>query len=680
MRRPDFTKLIESARRLPAAVALLRLLRRPGWKARFSANAAPGEGHDKGAGADEPPCLTSGNLVEHLGREKDFLRSLVREMESEFLGLGEGLGGLSEQLGEIQKECQSLTDLTLDRTEDAAIQFGFQLLKKAEDFMLAGFEQYDHVFVTFHDLQRRLAQLTRQRDELMRILLPLNCITISFRIEASRHPREVHQAFSTLAEDVSGKVSEVRSAMERQFEELGTSERIARNFMDRVSSSIVEHRREVTATLETSREHLRALGQALNNSGAGAHDLAGLNDAVNRHIGEIVMALQCQDITSQKIEHVREAMEEMITHWKGADDGAARFVSQAAQIQLHQVQVVFEQLDRAAKTIAASVGCLQSEVGKAAEISVKIAGTTLNADVTAECQRGIVAILAIVRQAVQRIADILAAFEPLQASFVACTSKATELAGDVRRAGLNAQIFAINAPNGAPLVVLAGRVCAISDEVIQQAGHMEAELQDTVGMVNNLRERLEDFQQLSLAEEEVLDGESALSRKKLDDLAERVPLLIPRVVKRQESIARSLAEVLANIRFPAAVAEASSRSIGFFRALVERANAESAPAVEGQGASHKLDLLKSRYTMLSEHHAHAAALQSSAAAPGRTVTPASMKLFDAPVAPALSAASTQATVLPVEAEAALVVPIAETAPSGDNAAQSADLGANVELF
>jgi uncharacterized small protein (DUF1192 family) len=354
---------------------------------------------------------------------------------------------------------------------------------------------------------------------------------------------------------------------------------------------------------------------------------------------------------------------------------------------LHQVQEVFAQLNRAADTIATGVECLRSEVGTMAEVSVKIAGTTLDANVTAECQRGIEAILAIVRQAVQRIADTLAAFEPLQASFIACTSKATELAGDVRRAGLNAQIFAINAPNGAPLVVLAGQVCVISDEVIQQAGHMEAELQDTMGRVNNLRERLEDFQQLGQAEHEILAGEAVLSRKKLDELAERIPLLIPRVIQRQEAIARSIGEVLGNVRFPAAVAEASARSIGFFRALVERASAECARPGGGRSASQKLDLLKSRYTMVSEHHAHAAALQSSAGAPGRSVSLASSELFGEPPAPALSAASPEVTVLEGGAEldshsakSAPVAPVAETTPPGDHADEDAELGANVELF
>jgi hypothetical protein len=44
-------------------------------------------------------------------------------------------------------------------SQDAAVQFAFQLLKKAEDLVLASYDQYDHVFATFGELQQRLAEL-----------------------------------------------------------------------------------------------------------------------------------------------------------------------------------------------------------------------------------------------------------------------------------------------------------------------------------------------------------------------------------------------------------------------------------------------------------------------------------------------------------------------------------------
>jgi hypothetical protein len=328
------------------------------------------------------------------------------------------------------------------------------------------------------------------------------------------------------------------------------------------------------------------------------------------------MAQQCQDITRQKIDHVGEAMEEMRARlsddratMSATDADARQFVFRAAQIQLHQAQNVFDQLNRAADSIKSGIQSLRIEAAAAAEMAVKVGGTTLDAKVASQCQAGIGEILAIVKQAVQKIADILAAFEPLQARFINCTSKAAELARDVRHAGLNAQVFAIHAPDGATLEVLAGRMRVVSEEAIQQVEQMEAALNHTAEMVNNLRQRLEDFQYLGQAEQEILTDESALSRKKLSGLEGAIPVLIRRVTQQQGAFAQSVEEVLARVQFPATVAEASSRSIGFFRDMMAWGSEGGSRFVVDTAVSQRIDLLKSNYTMESERHTHTAVLQ-----------------------------------------------------------------------
>jgi hypothetical protein len=617
------------------------------------------------------PQIESEAWDRRLKNEKEGLLALVRGMEAEFLTTGDGLMRLSRQLGDIQKECLSLTELTLGQNQDAAVQFAFQLLKKAEDLVLASYDQYDHVFATFNELQQRLAQASKQRDELMRVLLPLSFITMSFRIEASRHPPEVQQAFFTLADSVNRTVNDVRSTMERQFDELAASERIAHSLMLRISASIQEHRKEVTSTLAASRSQLRTLSDALISSGAGAKDLSRRNLAVTSHINGLVMAQQCQDMASQRIGHVGEAMDKMCEH---LGDGRSvkpatalemrQFIFRAGQIQLHQVQNVFEQLNHAAGDLKSGIESLRSDAGAAAELAVKVGGTALDAKVARQCQAGIGEILGIVKQAVQKIADIVAAFEPLQASFVDCTSKATALAGDVRLAGLNAQVFAIHAPDGATLEVLAGRVHFISAEVIQLVERLGAALDHTSEMVNNLRQRLEDFEVLAQAEHVILADESVLSQKKLAELDSAIPVKIQSLTQRQKSFALSVEGVLANIKFPATVAQASSRSIGFFEDFVAWGSEGGSGSAGDSVAAQKIDLLKSKYTMDSERHAHAAAL-----APVKVMnSQPAIELFDNPELPAGSANPAGGEISPPAADVKTEKPVAN------------GLGDNVELF
>lgn len=572
-----------------------------------------------------------------LEEEGEFLLSLVKGMELEFLTTGGSLDQLVEQLGEIQKLCQELTTLTLGQSQDAAVAFAFHLLKKTEDFVLASYDQYDHVVATFEDLERQLAQLARQRDALTRVLLPLTFVTVSLRIEASRHPPEVQDAFFTLAAGVNRTVEEVRVAMERQFSDFTASERIVRELMARISASIHAHRIEVGATLKSNRLRLQELNASLEGSLNGARDLGQLNEVAGRHISSIVMAQQCHDITRQKIEHVGEAMTEMTAHLRetqtdvpGKAGLSHPYIFQATQIQRRQLQHVFAELDGAAESIKAAILHLQTEAGQAMTAAVNMGSAALDTQVTRQCQDGIGEILGIVRQAVQKISDIIDAFKPLQDSFVDCTANASALANDVRHAGLNAQVLAISAPNGATLEVLAGRVRVISEEVIAEVGRLGDSLSQTELMISNLRLRLEDFQTLGLAEEEILARESALSRQKLAHLEAAIPELIRQIRRQQESFAQSVSKVMANIRFPDTVAEASRRSLRFFQELAAWSQIGDAHLNNEPESGGKIERLQSNYTMQSEREAHTVALAAADPVAGAVPTPGNAELFDNP--------------------------------------------------
>jgi hypothetical protein len=468
--------------------------------------------------------------------------------------------------------------------------------------------------------------------------------------------------------------------------------------MEQVSASVQSHRKEAASTLETSRHQLRVLGQALASSGAGAADLTQQNQAVTRHIGSIVMALQCQDITSQKIAHVGEAMDEMRAHLDEAglaDTATAsdprQFVFRAARIQLHQVQDIFNQLDGAAESLKAGMQDLRADTTAAAETAVKVGGTTLDSNVASQSQTRIGGMLAIIKQAVGQIGDILAAFESLQARFVNCSKGTTLLAIDVRYAALNAQLFAIHSPNGATLEVLAGRMRVISDETLLQVERMQSSLRQTDEMINNLRQRLADFQGLGQAEQQVLIDESALSREKLSELESAIPALIRSITAQQETFAQSVDAVLANVQFPAAVAEAHSRSIGFFQDLIAWSN-DGGGEVAADSASQKIDLLKSNYTMESERLVHAAALQATPTMPNGTVSQPAVVMFGElePEGPAVADSCNVMSPVnaPKEEQSRPAEPLAggnrppeqAITLASEKPAASGGLGENVELF
>lgn len=633
---------------------------------------------------DVEPRALSARLV----TEKQFLLQLIGGMEAEFLATGDGLAALAQRLAKIQQPSQALSDLTLGHSTEAALPSAFALFDQAEALVTRCHERYDHVFSVFTEVQQRMRLLATQHQALMRILRPLEFITACFRIESVSHPLEVREAFFTLADTVNHIVTEVRDTMDRQFAELAASELAATTLMQRIILSIKDHQVAATATLRTGRAHLQALHDALSHSGASAADLVELHRAINRHIGHIVMAQQCQDITRQQIEHVGEAMEEMRAHLAVPSTTAPvtkseprAFILRASQIQHHQVRNVFDQLTAAAVRLTSGIEGLRQDAEAAAAAAVRVGGTTLDAHIGERCQAGIGEILGVTDQSVRRVAEIIAVFAPLQASFMDCTGQATTLASDVRYAGLNAQIYAAHAPNGASLAVLAASACEVSDEVIAHVAEMHRVLDHTTTLVATLREHLEQFQIEGGAEQEKLASAAGLSQQKLAGLERVIPALVQQVTFHQGEFTAATQEVLGHVRFPATVAAASSRALEFFDELVAWGRADPDHATGGTSHAPTIDRLTSRYTMESERIAHAAALGALTATTAAAVSIASIPAPEVTLAQTCSANA--------GLESASSNPNAAASPAPDPAPElvstntprtPSEYGDNVDLF
>jgi len=165
-------------------------------------------------------------------------------------------------------------------------------------------------------------------------------------------------------------------------------------------------------------------------------------------------------------------------------------------------------------------------------------------------------------------------------------------------------------------------------------------------------------------------------------LEKAIPILIQRIALQQETFAHSVEEVLEKVQFPVAVAQASSRSIGFFQNLETWGGKDISDSQAGTGASLKIDQLKSKYTMASERHAHATALQpASACQPtielfGEPELPSTAKLLVVNATQSAESA-VNSTVLKLSESKAITSILSVSA---EKSAVSVDLGDNVELF
>ena len=565
------------------------------------------------------PCRFVG-WMECLGEAKESLQGLINNMEGEFLELGRSLQCLSENATQIQNQCTMLADLTEGREEDPAVQFAFQLLKKAEDLILATDEQYEHVFTGFNQLQESLRAISLRYDQMIRTLSPLTFIIFQLRIQSIQHETEVQAVFSTLADEIASLVSQVQSVLESQFDDLEVARLSARKMHLELAESFALQKKHIEVTWGSSRKHLRELSEAMASSGTMVTDLASINRLITGHIGRVIMAQQYQDITRQKVEHIGTAMDQISSQLGTARDGqvgsasraaACHFVAKAGAIQIKQVEGVFEELSKAAKDIVDGVSGILESSAAAAKSAISVGDTTLSAGVVQQCKDSVSGILSLIHEPVSNISLIVETLEPLQSKLNNCGKRAGDFVRKVRLSSINAQVFSSHVPKGEALAVLAHRMQEISDEMISEVRMMSDDIDKLSATLQNLEHRLTDFQELGRMDEGLLVGESEISHKKLGDFETLLPTRIQSLKHLQTSFSRTSEDMVSCVKFPKAIDAARPWAIGLFRELTEWAasleqNHEATSMLPSQ-----VDLLRQGYTMQSERAMHDAALSQT---------------------------------------------------------------------
>jgi hypothetical protein len=551
-------------------------------------------------------------IARDLLAEKQALETFTVSMEKEFLELGAQLKRIVELTREVRSRSSEIAEAASGHSEDAAIHFAFQLLKKAEDVVRASREQYAAVFAIFEKMQGDLAGISRERDSLMRTLAPLEATNTQFRIQACAFDEDTRSQFFALAEKTGAIVRDVRHAVGQRFEELDRSGRAIADLARKLAAMAAEQRQQTERMLSGTRAHLAALEDAVAASGRSAQSITAAGETIAGGVASAIMALQCQDMARQKFQHIGAAIDEMAAHLGAESDATDRrhFLADASCVQLGQLEAVFDQLDQAARQVDGGLAQVAADAEKLAAGALRSGSATLDQHVIAQAIESIRAVLDVIASAVNSIRGMVELVLKLRATFSDCTSQVLGLALRLRLVALNAQIFAARVEAGAALEVVAHNTRLIADESMHQLAGISSRVTELVDAVVELEQRLGDYSELASMEHGVLSREAVESESRLRVLEQHLRAAMSAIQPVELRLAESIQAAIGSIGFPAEVARNRSRSVAFFgRMAGDRSSADS--------AHHKLKDLKQNYTMAHEREIHESAVRASPADPQR---------------------------------------------------------------
>ena len=545
----------------------------------------------------------SGNLA----AEKRSLEDFTAAMEREFLQLGGMLRRISLLARDVRDRSGAIMDVAAGRTDGAAIQFAFQLLKKAEDLVEASREQYRSVALVFEKMHLDLSRVARERSALMWTLSPLEMTNIQFRIQSCAFDENTRGQFFVLADTVAGIVHDVQSAVAQRFEQLDHTGNAAGELVHKLTALACEQRRETERMLAETRDQLSTLDQALAGSRQIAQSAAELGTSIAGGVGKAIVALQCQDMARQKFQHIVAAIEEMLNHLSsGAANGFSRheerdcrqFLADASLVELGQLRAVFDQLQEAAGQVGAGLEQVESEAKSFAGHALRSGEAALDGEIIGRAVDSIHAVLRVIQSSVESIRNVVDLVTRLKSTFSDCTSQVLGLALRLRMVALNAQIFAAQVKAGAALEVVASNTRKIADEAMQQLGQITSRVTELVDAVVDLEQRLADYSELAAIEQKLLADEANEAEKKLHALDNELRTAIAAIGPVERELGGCIQRAIGSIRFPAAVAQRRAQSIAFFEQIAG-SYAESRPT-----AHRKVQELKRHYTMVHERMVH----------------------------------------------------------------------------
>ena len=471
----------------------------------------------------------------------------MQDVEQRFLNVSQTLEATNNLSRDVVEHCEALISLALGQGG------GEIMIDTAAEHIWAAIEFVEREDRRMADLIGQLTEsyqqieLTLEMEQTLgRTIAPLNYVQTLFRVESAGLPVEVQDMFSALVRDME----RIRQRVEGGFREKFELIRQIQSILATAVTHLTAEEARVRETITGLREHMTQSLAAMKNSYEKNRDrdtrLIDVSRAVSSATGQIVMALQSQDIISQKFQHIRAVLAEMEASYadlppaRAATCRSLRFIEQSGQVATAQLGAMKEELTKAGQAIG---GGLRQIIRHMESLDGDCLALR-DLDTVTTGVDGAVQILLdslgnvrrLVRTAGSHATEAHRTIEPIGGMTTNFTSFMRELSLEIQLIGLNAEVQATHVGHGTGLEVLSANTSAISRETSRLSEQLAQQLDTlTAGLgrvVEVFREIRDENQKFSLtldvdisADEHSLHDYRDSALKVLLHLAEQLPKL-----------------------------------------------------------------------------------------------------------------------------------------------------------
>ncbi len=551
-------------------------------------------------------------LAEELGR-------IIPSHERAFLELGEDLQSIAAQAMELGEKATGLAGAA---SGEALEGFRDELTKELErfgDYMHSAssqgnLEAMDGILHSVHELDNSI-------DQFKKVVRSLQMLGISTRIESARLGSD-GRGFSTLSDDVEGLAGNIvihSSSIIEKSKELSV---LVQNAKSRTEDMTIARQQCSTSVFAHINENMEKLLELGKKSRTVAENVAPLSQEITKSIGEAVASLQFHDITRQQVEHIQEALSDMveIIHEEPEGGSSPERVFELAGWSGDVCSLQVSQLENAGKSFAMAVERLKASLMAIAENAFMLGnyageitggGEAAEGSVLDRIENSIVEVVFTMREFASQGEQM----GQLMVSVASTVSEMEKFLEDIEEVGSEIELIAINASvkaahtgdKGQALGVLAQSIQSLS----QQAGHLTEAVSSVLLSISEragvLRKSAETFMDTSEMEEDAKKLETLIVD--LKGVNVQVSAYFKRIDGLSKGLAQRLEKTAESITFHLDVEEQFETRREQMEELAMRAQ-DVAPHDKDVNRPERLKKLLDRYTMDVERLVHMAALQA----------------------------------------------------------------------
>jgi hypothetical protein len=366
------------------------------------------------------------------------------------------------------------------------------------------------------------------------------------------------------------------------------------------AASQMENRRgrDLPLILRAASDSLSALTASQQQAADFSRSLAGDFEAIAHDISETINAVQYQDITRQRLEHIAEALEHGVARLHSGEPSALRDAAAVAQLESVQLRAAASDFGTAVARIEDALDSMAGRIGTMVEQAGQtLAGVGPDGHLFRDLEKGLGAVTA----AVEEYARSARLLEAAERSVAPAIEPISGFASHIQEIGIRMQRISLNASIKAARIADAGAAMNAVAEAIQRA---VANSNERTGQV------LAAIDEISAWSGRVPTGTDRADSG-AGDLMRLATVLGNRqkgVSERAVSLGGAAMALSGDVRVAASLLSQARRFSGVLDRCADDLERSAAELAVDAGALDRLRNLEDRYTMHAERALHSAVM------------------------------------------------------------------------